>query len=353
MKLPIHKLIPVLVIASLLALTGFALLKRDHGQTPEGLIHANGRLEADRIAVASKVAGRIVALYKQEGDSVAAGELLARLDDSQIKPKVEAAAAAVAALEAQLSARRAEVDVAGREAPLSVAANEAQRTRAAAQADQASRDAERYAALQREGALDSHRAEQARLASVAARTQLDQAERQLAQSQLLSAKVAAKRTELGALESQIAAAQAQLAEARAALAETEVRAPSAGLVAVRAREAGEVVSAGGTLFELYDPARLYLRAYVPETEVGRLRIGQAARIWVDAYPGRPFEASLTTIASRAEFTPKEVQTHDERAKQVFGIKLLIKPVADARLAPGLPADAAVRYIETASWQAPR
>ncbi|WP_374358121.1 HlyD family secretion protein, partial [Chitinimonas sp.] len=173
------------------------------------------------------------------------------------------------------------------------------------------------------------------------------------QSRLALDKVAAKRIELGALAQQLKAAEAALTGAEAALAETEVKAPSAGVVAVRAREPGEVLAAGGTLYELFDPARLYLRAYVAETEVGKLKLGQAARVWVDAAPAVALPARLTTIANRAEFTPKEVQTRDERAKQVFGVKLHLEPSAQVRLAPGLPGDAAIAYRDGVSWQPPR
>ena len=353
MSFPIKRLTPIAVVVVLAALVGYALNHRANSAAPDGLIFANGRLESDRVAVASKVPGRIVEMRKQEGDTVTTGEVIARLDDTQIKPKVDQATAAVAALEAQLKAKREEVAVARKEAPLGVAASQAQRTRAAAQAEQTRRDANRLANLKKEGAIDAHRAEQAELAAVAAATQLDQAERQLSQSKLAIDKVAAAETALGALEAQLNAARATLAEAQAALDETVVKSPGNGVVAIRAREPGEVVGAGGTLFELYDPNQLYLRAYVPETDVGRLKLGLAARVWVDAYPDRAFEARLTNIANRAEFTPKEVQTRNERAKQVFGVKLLVKPQSDARLAPGLPGDAAIRYNDSTPWQAPK
>lgn len=353
MSFPIKRLTPLAVIVVLAALVVYALNHRANSAAPDGLIFANGRLESDRIAVASKVPGRVAEMFKQEGDAVKAGDMLARLDDSQIRPKVEQAQAAVAALTAQLQAKREEVAVARKEAPLGVAASQAQRQRAAAQAEQTRRDANRLSNLKKEGAIDAYRAEQAELAAVAAATQLDQAERQLSQSKLAFEKVAAAQTGLGALEAQLAAARAALAEAQAALDETVVKAPSNGVIAIRAREPGEVVGAGGTLFELYDPNQLFLRAYVPETDIGRLKLGLAARVWVDAYPDRAFEARLTNIANRAEFTPKEVQTRNERAKQVFGIKLLLKAQPDARLAPGLPGDAAIRYNDSTPWQAPK
>jgi len=353
MSIQLKRWAPVATVALLAALVAAVVLQRNMGATPPGLVYANGRLESDRIAVASKVSGRVVSMIKQEGDPVTAGEVLARLDDKPLRLKRDEAQAAVAALEAQLAATLANIDVARREAPLGVAALAAQRDRAAALALQTKRDADRFANLRQEGVIDAHHAEEAQLTATSAAAQLDQADRQLANARLAADKVAASQTGSKAIVAQLAAAHAQLEEAQTALDETEIKAPLNGVVAIRAREPGEVVGAGGTLYELYNPAQLYLRAYVPETEIGLLRLGLPARVWVDAYPGRPFEARLTTIANRAEFTPKEVQTRDERAKQVFGIKLLLKPQPDTRLAPGLPGDATIRYREGVAWRAPR
>ncbi|MBV1775363.1 HlyD family efflux transporter periplasmic adaptor subunit [Burkholderiaceae bacterium DAT-1] len=352
-KLNLKSLAPVAGGLLLAALVAGVLLHRDEGKAPEGLVFTNGRLESDRIAVASKVPGRIATMLHQEGELVEAGTLLAELDDSQIRPKVDAARAQVDALTAQLAAKTAEVAVARKEVPLGIAASEDQLARARAQAEQTRRDADRMARLREQGVIDAHHAEQATLAAVAAVTQRDQADKQLASARLGHDKVAASETALKALQGQLDAAKAQLAEAQAALDETRVKAPVKGVIAVRAREAGEVVGAGGTLFELYDPAQLYLRAYVPETEIGKLKLGLAARVWIDAAPDHPYTASLTHIANRAEFTPKEVQTHNERVKQVFAVKLLLVPEKDVRLAPGLPADAAIRYREDAAWKSPQ
>lgn len=349
----LKRLLPLILLALLVAAVAYVLSQRNRGAAPDGLIFTNGRLESERIAVASKVPGRIAQMLKGEGDAVQAGEVIARLDDSLLQPKVQQAEAAIVALTAQLAARQAEVQVARQEVPLAVAASQAQRERALAQTQQARRDATRLANLQREGVIDAQHAEQAQLAATVAATLLDQAERQLSSARLGANKVAAAQIALQALDAQLAAARAQLQEAQNALAESTVKAPLSGVIAIRAREPGEVVGAGGTLFELYDPAQLYLRAFVPEADVGKLKLGLEAQVWVDAYPGQAFAAKLTNIANRAEFTPKEVQTHDERTKQVFAVKLLLAPRADVRLAPGLPADATLRYRADVNWQAPK
>jgi len=96
-----------------------------------------------------------------------------------------------------------------------------------------------------------------------------------------------------------------------------------------------------------------LKVYVPEIEIGKVRLGLPARIYTDAFPDKPFPATLRYIASQAEFTPKEVQTADERVKLVYAVKLYLDENPDHRLTPGLPADAVIRWQENAPWAKPR
>ncbi len=93
--------------------------------------------------------------------------------------------------------------------------------------------------------------------------------------------------------------------------------------------------------------------YVPAKEIGKLRLDLPAQIWVDAFPDEPFPATVRYIASRAEFTPKEVQTPDERVKLVYAVKLYLDANPDHRLVPGLPADAMIRWQEGVPWMKPR
>jgi HlyD family secretion protein len=101
-----------------------------------------------------------------------------------------------------------------------------------------------------------------------------------------------------------------------------------------------------------DLDRLYLKVYVAEAEIGKLRLGIPARIYTDAFPDTPFEAVVRYIASSAEFTPKEVQTQDERVKLVYAVKLYVTSNPGHRLTPGLPADAVIQWKEGATWAKP-
>jgi len=292
------------VVLALAGALGYGIWQsRDRG-LPDGLIQANGRLEGDSVLVATKYPGRLVEVRVREGDMVSSGQLLATLGSEEISARLSAARAALAAAQAQ-------------------------QQRAAAAAAQADKDAARFADLLARGSVDRMHAEQMQLAAVSARTLREQARQQTHQ------------------------AEAAVAEAGAVLQELQLKAPSGGMVSNRLREPGEVVAGGGAVLEIVDLNRLYLKVYVPENQIGKIRLGLPAQISTDAFPQHPFAATVSHIAARAEFTPKEVQTPDERVKLVYAVKLTLASNPDLRLTPGLPADAVIRWKDGVAWQAPR
>jgi HlyD family secretion protein len=137
---------------------------------------------------------------------------------------------------------------------------------------------------------------------------------------------------------QVTQAEGALAQARARLADTRIESPTDGVVLSKNLEPGATATPGTPVLTLVDPGTLWLRGYIPETDLGRVRIGQPARVTVDAFPGQPFEARVTEIASQAEFTPRNVQTQKERVNLVFRVKITIAN-PDGRLKAGMPADA--------------
>lgn len=369
MKFPIRRILLMALLGGAF-LTGayFAFVQWSSQRgLPDGLIQANGRIEGDAVTVASKLAGRIAGIEVREGDPVKTGQLLVRLDDAQLQARVEQAAAAAAALESQVASARLGINLLKKEVPLTTEAARAGVGRAQAAvataeagAQQARRDAERSRDLIAKGFTSSQQSERAQFALDdaaselrAAREAAVQSRKQLAQAELGGDRIRVREAELKALQAQLRQARATLAEAESVLADLTIRAPVPGLVATRMREPGEVISSGAPLMELVDLDQLYLKVYVPEAQIGKLRLGLPARIYTDAFPDRPFEATVRYIASRAEFTPKEVQTPDERVKLVYAVKLYLKSNTDHRLTPGLPADAVIRWKEDAAWAKPR
>lgn len=204
-------------------------------------------------------------------------------------------------------------------------------------------------------AIEAQRAARQRLADLRAqrtdplvlRAQADAAASayEVAQAGVATAQAAVDVLKAGAQEEQIAAARALVAQAEAAIdallakrAQTRVTAPQAGTVTAQVLHAGEVAAAGAPIVRLADLSQVTLTAYVPEPQLGRVSLGQSVAVTVDSFPGRAFEGRVTYIADEAEFTPKNVQTQDERANTVFAVKISL-PNPEGALRPGMPADA--------------
>jgi len=334
---------------------------------PEGLIQANGRIEGDHITVASKFPGRVEALRAREGDAVTAGQVLIRLEDTQTRARVEQARQAFQAVEAQVQSAHNALAVLNLEVPLAiesadegVASARAAVAKAEAVELEARRDVDRIRPLVPEQAVSRQQLDQAEARWAVARNELKaassrlfQARKELAQAELGWKRIRVKEQDVAALERQRDQVEAALKEAESVLADLTILAPTTGTVTTRMVDVGEVVAAGSPLLELVDLDRLYLKVYVPEVQVGKVRLGLPARIYTDAFPEAPFEATVRYIASQAEFTPKEVQTPDERVKLIYAVKLYLAANPDHRLTPGLPADAVIRWKDGVDWTRPR
>lgn len=359
-------LVAVLVLA---VISGFAIyrLVLQNRPLPVGLLQTNGRIEGDHQLLASKASGRINRLLVKEGDEVRAGQVLARLDDAQVRARRDQAQQAITVLDHQINAAESSLAEQRKEVPINIAVAQAalqsaQHTldKARAAETQASLDVRRYRQLVVQGFISRQRTEQADLAVTSARNDrlaaqqaVVQAQQQLAQARLGWSKLQARADEIAAQKASRDQARAVLREAQSAVDDLVIRAPANGTVVTRIRDIGEVVTAGEPVFDLVNLDRLYLQAYIPEAQIGKLRLHLPARIYTDAFPDQPFDAEVGQIASRAEFTPKEVQTPDERVKLVYAVKLYLVQNPQHRLTPGMPADAMVRWKDGVPWQKPR
>jgi HlyD family secretion protein len=320
------KIIPVVV---LLIVAGAAIWYYASGrpEKTDGALVASGTVEATDAQLGFQAAGRIVALAPREGDRVTAGQELARLDRAELEARraqseaqVEAAQAALAELER--GSRREEI---------------AQARAAVAVAEERRQDAERDLARTRRlfegGAVSREALDKAQVALDVARAQRTQAAEQL------------RLVEAGPRQERKAVARAQVTQAEAAvqgvqatLSNTVLTAPFDGVVTVRHREPGEVVPAGSPVLTLMDPRSRFVRIYIPENRVGAVRLGTRAAITADTYPGKTYPGEVSFIASEAEFTPKSVQTTEERVRLVYEVKVRVTGDAEFDLKPGLPAD---------------
>ncbi len=289
-------------------------------------LKVSGTIEVTSTEVSFKVPGRISKRLVDEGATVRVGQLVARLEDADLanevavrKAQVESARQALAELEA--GSRRDEV----RQAEAVVA-------RAEAEAKRRSDDFRRQQELFAKEVISRQQFEAAQAANDAA------------QAQLREARAALSLVREGPRRERIAQGRARLQEAEAALKEAETRlgyatltAPMAGIVTAKHAEPGEQVNPGSPVVTVGDLASCWLRAYIPETELGRVKLGQRVRVTSDTYKGKAYEGTITFISPEAEFTPKNVQTEKERVKLVYRIKVTI-PNPQLELKPGMPAD---------------
>jgi HlyD family secretion protein len=288
---------------------------------------ASGTVEATDAQLGFKVPGRILAIGPHEGDRVAAGAEIARLDTSEIDARRSQAEAAVGIARAQLD----ELEAGTRREELAQA--RAQLAAARDRVADSQRDLERAQTLFAGKAVSREQLDKAQLGldlAIAARDQTAEQVRLL---------VAGPRPEkIAAARAQLASAEAGLATIGASLADYTLHAPFAGVVSVRDREPGEIVAAGAPILTLLDTSDRWVRIYVPENRLGGVHLGDRARITSDSFPDKSYPGTVAYIADEAEFTPKNVQTREERVRLVYAVKVRIEDDAGQELKPGLPAD---------------
>jgi HlyD family secretion protein len=333
---------------------------------PAGLLSASGRIEGRLTTLTPKTSAWVVALHVDEGDAVKAGQVLATLDDQAQRDRLRSAEEQFNAVTARLRAANTKLAVTDREVTLGIEQAAAARREAETRVErardhalQARRENERAAVLVARELIAPQEAERSRLAAVVAdhavreaEAALETADKRLALARLGAQQLEAMRAERDALARERGQAQAQVDEQRSHVTDFAIKSPIAGRVLTRTVERGERVGDGTPLFTLVDLDRLYVKVYVPEPSIGVVALGQEARVSVDAYPGRPFAARVSRVSQEAEFTPKNVETREERVKLVFAVEVALAENPGGVLKPGMPADVVIRWQPDAPWPAP-
>ena len=268
-------------------------------------LRASGTVEATDADLGFQGAGRVLEIRVAEGATVEEGSELARLDARELDAALDAARAQLAAAEARLE----ELSRGAR--PQELASAEAAVRSAARQADEAARELERAQILQDGGAISRQDLDQAETRVELARARRDQAEQTLA-----LVREGPRAEQVAAQRALVEQAHANVARVSAALANTVIHAPFPGIVTVRHREPGEAVAPGMPVLTVLDPENRWVRIYVPGDEIGRVRLGMPAEIVSDTYPDRAYPGEVVFIADEAEFTPRNVQTAEDRTRLV-------------------------------------
>jgi len=389
-------LMPIMLIA-ILSIAGILVwrwLAHRNGE-PQDKLFGNGTIEATELDITAKVSGKILTLLVREGDQVRQGQLIATLESEELAAQVVQAQGNLLAGEAALAELQAGTrseDIRRAQAQYDAAVQtsrqaqanydlvlagprieEIEQLRAGVQQAQVNlNDAEtelrRYQVLVEQGAAPSQQVDQLTTRREGAAAQLKAAQQRLAEAEAGSRKeqiraaqaaqkqaAAQERYSKAALDlalagprvETIASAQARVEQAQGVLQAAEVQqsytkiyAPSNGTVTLRNMEPGELVTPGAPIVRLAALASVWLKVYIPEPEMGRVKLGQSAQVDSDSYPDKKYAGRVMEISQEAEFTPKNVQTKEERVKQVFWVKIGVDN-PDRELKPGMPADAEI------------
>lgn len=304
-------------------------------------IRLYGNVEIRQVLLGFRVSGRVEAVYREEGERVASGDLLGILDPVPYRIKRSEAQGAMLQAKATLEKlhrgfRTEEVQEAA-----------AQRDRVRASLDLAEKDYSRISNLFAKKAIARSDLDRASSQRNALKAELAAAENALALM-----REGYRKEDIEAAEAAYEAASARFAAAENALSDTELRSPAEGTILTRVTEPGTVVGAGQVVYALALERPVQVRAYIPEPQLGRVRVGMPARIFTDSSP-TPIEGTLTFISPTAEFTPKQVQTEDLRTDLVYRARILVEDDRDGRLKNGMPVTVLMDSLEASGDTAPR
>ena len=386
------RLILVILAVVVLAIAGGILWSQRNGRDEARRIRLSGNMELTQVDISFKVAGKLIERAVNEGDTVKKGQLIARIDQVQTFRQNQAQQASVQSAEMQRSQSATsiawqqatnEADIELRKADIRQAqANleqllngsrpeEIQQAQAAVadartQAEQARLDWERAQTLYKNDDISTAQRDQyqARFNSTAAllrqaedrfalvkegprkeeiaaaRAALARAQAALKVSEANALEVKRKQEDLAGRKADIERAQAQLGVTESQLDDTSVSSPIDGVVLVKSAEVGEVLAAGTTVVTIGDLDHPWLRGYIKETDLGRVKLGQKVKLTTDSYPGKEYWGHVSFIASEAEFTPKQIQTQEERVKLVYRIKIEVDN-SSHELKSNMPVDAEI------------
>ena len=358
-------------------------------KVPDSVVALSGRIEGDDSAIAAKMSGRIAEIRFREGDSVKAGDTIAILDDAQLHAREDQARAALMASEAreraartqlltfeqqleqsQIQTGQARTDAEGRvrQAEAELANAEAQLTKEEASLKLALFDRDAYTRLAQTGAVSERQGKQAVAtaeqqeaivaaakrrvdaaggAVTTAKSSLDNPAIRAAQEGVIRNQMEQQQAEIGAAVAAAEQARAVLNEAKANRQDLNVLAPFDGTVITRSAEPGEVVTAGTPIVTLLDLGKVYLRGFVPEGQIGKVTVGQPARVYLDSNPKQPIDAFVSRADPEATFTPENTYFREDRVKQVVGVKLQVKG-AIGLAKPGMAADGEI-LVQGNQW----
>lgn len=325
-----------IVLAVLLPLA-FGGCARTTKSAEKDTLFVSGRIDGDTVDISSKRDGKLVELTVREGDPVEAGQVIARISSPQDEAQVAAQKANVIQDERKLEEAQSAAPARVSLAEANLAASKAELVRWEAELQQAETDAKRYPALAESGAVAEQVANQQQTRMKIASASTEAARKQVLSAQASLDQAKAQLQQIATAKANLASSRAELLRFEANVSDLTIRAPIAGTILTRSAEPGRVVASGQTIFTMVDLHKLYLRGFIPEGDVGRVKVGQAAQVHLDSKPEENIQAEVIRIDPQVMFTPENTYFKDDRVKQVMGVKLGLKG-AYGLAKPGMPAD---------------
>jgi len=344
----------------LLIAGGWGLYNATAANSDPGVIRSSGFVEGDRVIISAEIPGKVMELAVDEGAQVKKDQLIIKLDDQQLRAKVNQAKAQLSVAENQVEQAQLAVDLTDKQyngtvakatAALETARANVNQTVAALK--QAEDELSRYQQLHAKSAVseaqfnavtNKHHAVEAQYKAAEKQVQQAEAALQLAyDTQVATGKQADEKlfsqadAALKVALSNKQLAWALLEEAEVVQAKTEIYAPSDGVIVNKLVEPGEIAVPGTPLLQLINMEKLTLKVYVSGKDIGRVRLGQSAKVYLDSYPERTFAGTVVMVAQKAEFTPKNIHMQDERVKMVYAVELKVDSMGGT-IKPGMPAE---------------
>jgi len=301
----------------------------ENNQTEPGTLRLSGHIEATETDLGFKVPGKIAAIHFEEGEEVQAGEVVAELESQDLRRELDAARARLAAARANLTKLEAGYR------PQEVREAQAAVAQARADYDDKAKDYRRMQNLFERRVVPASTRDKAEAAYLMAQESLRRAQENY---DLL--KAGYRQEDIDAARAELSQAQASLELAETRLGYATISSPVTGVVLARPMEPGQVAAVGATVLTLGDLDHAYFEGYIPETDLARVHYKQKAAVTTDTYPGKRYPAWVSYIASKAEFTPKSVETYKERITLVYRTKIRVEN-PQHELKPGMPAQAMI------------
>lgn len=339
-----------LFLALLVLLAAYMIIARTSLRKDQYLV-VSGRAEADEVDIAARIQGKLKDVLVEDGDRVSEGQVIARLDREDLDARREETVKETEQLKKGISAKQYELDYTDKavrrsieEAEKRLSLEKARLRQAEAREVKAGADMKRAERLLRDGVISTDRYESEKLASDLAGEDVNSARRAVEVAEVVLAKardstdlVDIKKEELSSMRKALEKLDEKLRQVDINIGYTEIKAPADGLIMTKVAEPGEYLPPGGVVAVMIKPQSIHIKTYVPERDIGRISLGMEVWVVTDAYPASPVKGHICYIADNAEFTPKEVQSHEERVKQVFAVKVCFEEIPGV-LKKGMPVD---------------